>query len=101
MSRRHLPARATEPVGPALTPASLVAARMSDSIVVEDMRFAGMVRTNNGYAVAVVKLDSNGKLLEFTIGQSQKLPQYVAPAAKQAQAALAQEVQTKRGGRLT
>jgi hypothetical protein len=73
---------------------------MSDSVLAGNMKFAGMVKTLNGYAVAVVELTPDGKMVSFSMGKSQALPQYVAPAAKQTQAALAQEVQ-RRPGRLT
>lgn len=95
MSRRHLP-----PSTPVVT-APLKPPSLSDSTVVGPMKLAGMVSTANGYAVAVVELTSDGKLLSLNVGPSQKLPQYVAPAAKAAQAALAQEVQLRRPGRLT
>lgn len=74
---------------------------LSESIISGNMKFAGMVPTTNGYAVAVIEVTPDLKVVNMTVGNSQKLPQYVAPAAKQAQAALAQEVQTRRPGRLT
>jgi len=92
MSRRRAEAEvATAPALPA---------RLSDSIVSGNMKLAGMVRTTNGYAVAVVELTSEGKLVSMKVGNSQVLPQFVAPAAKSAQAALAQEVQQHRPGRV-
>lgn len=98
MSRRNEPRpRESEPA----VKAPARAKSLSDSILVGPMKFAGMVATTNGYAVAFVELSTEGELLEFTIGNSQKLPQYVAPAAKAAQAALAQEVQLRRPGKLT
>jgi len=75
---------------------------LSDSVLVGNMKLATLARTVNGYALAVVELTpaEQQALKEagrLTVGKSQSHPEYVAPAVKSAQAALAQAVQLQKG----
>jgi hypothetical protein len=75
---------------------------LSDSIITGNVKAATMARTTNGYALVILdltpedqqRLTSAGRM---TVGKSQSFPEHVAPMVKSAQAALAQEVQLRKG----
>lgn len=68
---------------------------LSDSVVVGNMKFANMVKTTNGYACAVIELTPDGKLVNMTVGRSQKFPEHVSREVVKIQTGLAQEIQRR------
>lgn len=64
----------------------------SDSALAGGFKAAGLCRTVNGWAMAVVELDNNGQLVGITLGPSQGYPEPVARGLVAKQMALNQEM---------
>lgn len=63
----------------------------SDSVLKTGFRAAGLCRTVNGWAVAVMEVDADGKLVSVDFSESQSFPDPVVGRLKKQQMALNQE----------
>lgn len=78
-------------------PASEVAkaALKSDSDLAASFRTAALCRTKNGWAIAMVEIDVDGKLTSLELGPSQSFPDHVVGRLVKQQMALNQETLKK------
>jgi hypothetical protein len=64
----------------------------SDSVLVGPFKLSGLARTSNGWTVAVVELDADGKPTgPVQLGRTQAFPDFVAQELVRRQMALNQE----------